>query len=174
MPPMKRARKEESEAEEVELVQEEEVDLVQEETAVDIGDENYIVVIVIKTLEPSEPDMRHIAFKMGENCFPSILNRMLKNTPELQFKIVMPGSQATSSELDYLLMNASEDGVEGFDYPFQNSHGERIKRKHLLKHIEKMFEVVESKGYASARQMQVAQKRTFLEARWVTVHVTEA
>jgi hypothetical protein len=181
MPPEKRAREAESKAEE----EKEEVDAKSRGFRAEKALlRQQIVLNVVKTLEPQEPESLFMAFNTGKtgkyessNPFPRILDRMLQKIEHphsLQYAKVLPGSKAQSNERDYLLMNASECGKEGFDYDFEDSEGEELDRDELEDHIANMFVAVKENGYATAREMQLKQNCNFHEVSWVTVHVTEA
>jgi len=176
MPPTKRAHKERNE----DQVDESEVAEV-DGKAIDFSPDQallrqQIVLHVVKTLERSEPESLFMPVNIGKtgkyklsNPFPRILNRMLQNTPSLQYAEVLPGSTAESNPQDYLLMNVSECGKEGFD-----SDGEELDRDALEDHIENMFVSIQEEGYATARQMQCKNNCTFHDVPWVTFHVTES
>ena len=189
MPPTKRVRKERNEDE----VDESEVAEVDESEVAEVDGKasgfrpdkallrHQIVLHVVKTLEPQEPQSLFMPLNTGKtgkyklsNPFPRILNRMLQKTPSLQYAKVLPGSTAQSNPQDYLMMNVSECGKEGFDYDFEDSDGEELDRDALEDHIANMFVSVEEGGYATARQMQCKHNCTFHDVPWVTVHVTES
>ena len=175
----------ESEEGEVDESGEEEVDTVQDDPKekgflqAKALKKRYIVLQVVKNIEESEPEVAFMPFnidKTGEqnenNEFPRLFDRMLKNTPSLQHAQVLPRSLPSSNKFDYLLMNASENGDEGFDHSYEGSDGEERDLEDLKEDITRMFEDVEKNGYATARAMFVKEKKTFVQDRWVTVHIT--
>ena len=148
----------------------------------------YIVVNVVNTVEPSEPQSIHLAFNIGEemsfDCkFPAILARLCKNshlsekTDKLRFKKVFTGVKTKSNDQDFVLMNVMGDGEEGWDYAYTDAKGEKINGEDLVDDIAQMMTTIDEHGYATAREMlnEHPDGACLLhrDCVWVRVDVTE-
>jgi hypothetical protein len=141
--------------------------------------DDHIVVMLVDTREPSEPVVTHACFNINNDRshglkFPKILDRMLNKSKDLQFSQVFTKSDIRSSKLDFVLMNCTDDGEEGFDLGYEDSEGEEMELGWVTDDIQKMIAMIGDKGHASARDMMMSNNSTFLlDVKWVRIDLTQ-
>ena len=141
--------------------------------------DDYIVVLLVDTREPCEPVVTHACFNINNDRshglkFPKILDRMLNKSKDLQFSQVFTKSDIRSSKLDFVLMNCTDDGEEGFDLGYEDSEGEEMELGDVTDDIQKMIAMICDKGHASALDMMRSNNSTYLlDVKWVRIDLTQ-
>ena len=141
--------------------------------------DDHIVVMLVDTREATEPLVIHACFNITNNSshglkFPKMLDRMLNKSKHLQFSQVFTKSDIRSSKLDFVMMNCTDDGEEGFDEGYEDSEGEEMELEDVTDDIQKMIAMICDKGHASALDMMMSNNCTFLlGAKWVRIDITQ-
>jgi hypothetical protein len=141
--------------------------------------EDHIVIQLVDCREHSEPLVIYMPFNITTRTkfglkFPKMLDRMLNRTPGMRFCQIY-NRKAMCSNLDYVLMNCSDDGKKGFDkFVYEDFDGEEIDGEDITGDIAEMIEVIFNNGHASARDMMMQYNDSFIdETKWVRIDITE-